>query len=62
MEIYRWAERGLLQVVPESALPMPAHQSARVLRALTDGLLYLRFLTSELIADDVICEAFEAMA
>ncbi|MBO0793144.1 MAG: TetR/AcrR family transcriptional regulator [Ktedonobacteraceae bacterium] len=61
-EIYRWAEQGLLQVVPESALPMPANQFVRVLHALTDGLLYLRFLTPELITDEVICAAFEAMA
>jgi hypothetical protein len=31
-------------------------------RALTDGLMYLRFLTPELITDEVIRAAFEAMA
>ena len=61
-DIYRWAEQGLLQVVPESALPMPADQFVRVLHALTDGLLYLRFLTPELITDEVIIAAFEALA
>lgn len=61
-DIYRWAEHYLLQVVPESALPMPASQFVRVLHALTDGLLYLRFLTPELITDEVICAAFEALA
>lgn len=61
-EIYRWAEQGLLQVVPESALPMPANQFVRVLHAVTDGLLYLRFLTPELMTDEVICAAFEALA
>ena len=61
-EIYRWAEQALLQVAPESALPMPADQFVKVLHALTDGLLYLRFLTPELITDEVIRAAFEALA
>lgn len=61
-KIYRWAEQGLLQLVPASELPMPADQLVRVLHALTDGLLYLRFLTPELITDAVIIAAFEALA
>ena len=61
-ELYRLAEQSLLQVVPESALPMPADQFVKVLHALTDGLLYLRFLTPELITDEVISAAFEALA
>jgi len=61
-EIYRWVEQSLLQFVPESALPMPAEQFVRVLHALTDGLLFLRFLTPELITDDIIIAAFEALA
>jgi AcrR family transcriptional regulator len=61
VEIYRWAEHSLLQVVPESALPMPADQFVKVLHALTDGLLYLRFLTPELITDELIRAAFEAL-
>ena len=60
--IYRWAEQALLEVMPESLLPMPADQFVRVLHALTDGLLYLRFLTPELITDEVIIAAFEALA
>jgi AcrR family transcriptional regulator len=62
VEIYRWAEHSLLQAVPESALPMPADHFVKVLHALTDGLLYLRFLTPELITDEVISAAFEALA
>lgn len=61
-DIYRWAEQELLQFIPESLLPMPADQFVRVLHALTDGLLFLRFLTPELITDDVIIAAFEALA
>lgn len=60
--IYRWAEQGLLQSIPESLLPLPADQFVRVLHALTDGLLYLRFLTPELITDEVIIAAFKALA
>jgi AcrR family transcriptional regulator len=60
-DIYRWAEHNLLQVVPESALPMPADQFVKVLHALTEGLLYLRFLTPELMTDEVISAAFEAL-
>ena len=61
-DIYRWTEQALLQAVPESLLPMPADQFVRVLHALTDGLLYLRFLMPELITDEVIIAAFEALA
>jgi AcrR family transcriptional regulator len=61
-DIYRWAEHGLLQVVPAGEIPMPADQFVRVLHALTDGLMYLRFLTPELITDEVIKAAFEALA
>jgi hypothetical protein len=61
-EIYHWVEQSLLQFAPESVLPMPAEQFVRVLHALTDGQLFLRFLTPELITDDVITAAFEAQA
>jgi len=61
-DIYRLAEQELLECIPESLLPMPADQFVRVLHALTDGLLFLRFLTPELITDDVIIAAFEALA
>ncbi|MBO0783040.1 MAG: TetR/AcrR family transcriptional regulator [Ktedonobacteraceae bacterium] len=60
--IYRWAEHSVLQVMPESILPMPVDQFVKVLHALTEGLLYLRFLTPELITDEVIRAAFEALA
>lgn len=61
-DLYHWAEQNFLQVVPESALPIPADQFVKVLHALTEGLLYLRFLTPELITDEVISAAFEALA
>lgn len=60
-ELYRRGAEQLLQVVPGDALPMPADQFVRVLHALTDGLLALRFLMPEQITDDVIVAAFDAL-
>jgi AcrR family transcriptional regulator len=59
---YRWAEERLLAAIPAKKLPMPPAQFVRVLHALTDGLLALRFLTPELISDDLIIAAFESLA
>ena len=59
---YRWAEARLLEAVPAKNLPLPADQFVRVIHALTDGLLALRILTPELIDDDLIIGAFEALA
>jgi AcrR family transcriptional regulator len=61
-EIYSVAAKGLQQMIPANELPMPAEQFVRVVHALTEGLLALRFLTPELINDDVIIAAFEALA
>jgi AcrR family transcriptional regulator len=61
-EIYSVAAKGLQQMIPANELPMPAEQFVRVVHALTEGLLALRFLTPELISDDVIIAAFEALA
>jgi hypothetical protein len=55
-------EQARLEVLPASELPMPADQFVRFLHALTDGLMYLRFLTPELITDEVIRAAFIALA
>lgn len=59
---YRWASERLLQNVPAEELPMPAEQFVRIVHALTDGLLVLRFLTPELITDELIVTAFENLA
>lgn len=61
-QIYRWAEERLLQAIPPGELPMPASQFVRVVHAMTEGVLALRFLTPELISDEVIIAAFEALA
>jgi hypothetical protein len=59
---YRWASEKLLQCVPAEDLPLPPEQFVRVIHALTDGLLVLRFLTPELITDELIVSAFENLA
>ena len=60
--LYRRAAERLEQHVPASELPMPAEEFVRVLHAMTDGLLLLRFLQPELITDDLILKAFDALA
>jgi len=62
VEIYRWLEQAVLQFISADTLPMPVDKFVRVMHALTDGLLFLRFLTPELITDEVIIAAFEGFA
>jgi AcrR family transcriptional regulator len=61
-EIYRQMSATLAQFVSAKDLPMPVERFIRVLHALTDGLLFTRFLTPDLITDEVILSAFEALA
>lgn len=61
-EVYRRAGQRLAARVPANELPMPAEQFVLVLHALTDGLLSLRLVQPELLSDDLIVRAFEAMA
>ena len=61
-EIYRQMAAGLTQFISPKDLPMPVERFIRVLHALTDGLLFTRFLTPDLITDEVILSAFEALA
>ncbi|MFZ1991973.1 MAG: helix-turn-helix domain-containing protein [Alphaproteobacteria bacterium] len=61
-EIYRRFAQSMVEVIPEKDLPMPPERFIRVLHALSDGLLMLRFLTPELISDEDIIAAFEALA
>jgi AcrR family transcriptional regulator len=46
----------------ESELPMRADTLVRVVNAIIEGLIFQRFLTPELITDDVIHAAFAALA
>jgi hypothetical protein len=43
-------------------LPMPAGQLVRVLHVLSEGLVFQRLLTPELVPDQVIRAAFLALA
>jgi AcrR family transcriptional regulator len=60
--LYRRAGQRLAAQVPANELPMPAEQFVIILHALTDGLLSLRLVQPELLSDDLIVRAFEAMA
>ena len=58
-------ERGaawLRSVATPDDLPMPAETLVRVLHSLMEGLTFQKLLTPELITDDVIYAAFEALA
>jgi AcrR family transcriptional regulator len=52
----------LRTVVEAGELPMPANQLVRVLNAMIEGLLFQRFLTPELVPDEVFYAAFAALA
>jgi AcrR family transcriptional regulator len=61
-ESYAFGEQWLREVVKKDELPMPAGQLVRVLHALTEGLVFQRLLTPELIPDQVIRSAFLGLA
>src|SRR5581483_6262556 len=61
-ESYANGEEWLREVVTKEELPMPAGQLVRVLHALTEGLVFQRLLTPELVPDRVIRAAFLALA
>lgn len=50
------------EVCADGELPMPADVLVRVINALIEGLLFQRFLTPELMPDDVFHAAFGALA
>lgn len=61
-EIYEWAAEQIVKFIPAEQLPLPPDEFVRVVHALTDGLLILRFLTPELITDEIIIGAFKSLA
>jgi AcrR family transcriptional regulator len=61
-EIYRQMAERMATMFPGHELPMSAEKLVPVLHALSDGLTFLRFLTPELVTDDVVVAAFEALA
>ena len=61
-ELYRRAAARLQQLYPAEDFPMPVEQFVRALHALTDGLVFIRFMQPELMTDDLIIAAFESLA
>ena len=61
-ESYDFGEQWIGELVNEEDLPMPAGQLVRVLHALTEGLVFQRLLTPDLVPDEVIRAAFLALA
>ncbi len=61
-EIYRRFAEGIPQLIPAETLPMTADVLIPVMHALIDGLVLHRILTPELVPDEVIYAAFEALA
>jgi AcrR family transcriptional regulator len=61
-EIYRRMAERLTRAFPRRELPMPAERLIPALHALSDGLMFLRFLMPELITEKVIVGAFDALA
>ena len=59
---YEGGAAWLRTVADEHTLSMPPESFVRVVHALTEGLLFQRFLTPELFPDDVFVAAFAALA
>jgi AcrR family transcriptional regulator len=55
---YEFGEQWLRSVTKEEDLPMPAGQLVRVIHALTEGLVFQRLLTPELMPDEIFYSAF----
>jgi AcrR family transcriptional regulator len=60
--LYEWSANWIVTQIPQSDLPMPAAIFVRVIHAVTEGLTYQRFLTPELVNDEVIHAAFAVLA
>jgi len=58
VESYAMGEQWLRETVKKEDLPKPAGQLVRVLHALTEGLVFQRLSTPELLPDQVIRAAF----
>jgi len=58
---YELGEEWLRSVTKEEDLPMPAGQLVRVIHALSEGLVFQRLLTPELMPDTVFRAAFDVL-
>jgi AcrR family transcriptional regulator len=59
---YAFGEEWLRSVIRETDFPMPADQLIRVIHALSEGLVFQRLMTPDLVPDEVIRAAFAALA
>ena len=61
-DMYKKMAEGIAKVFPRIELPMDPSLLVPALHGLADGLTFLRFLTPNLITEDVIVAAFDAIA
>lgn len=59
---YAWGAQWLRSVADDGDLSMPPYILVAVIHALTEGLLFQRFLTPDLVPDEVFYAAFAALA
>ncbi len=59
---YAWGAGWLASVADEGDLPMPAETLVVVIHALTEGLVFQRLMTPDLVPDEVFYAAFAALA
>jgi AcrR family transcriptional regulator len=58
---YAFGEQWLRSVTKKEDLPMPAGQFVRVIHALSEGLVFQKLLTPELMPDEIFRAAFAAL-
>ena len=61
-ESYAWGAAWLDSVAEAGGLPMPAETLVVVIHALTEGLVFQRLMTPDLVPDEVFYAAFAALA
>lgn len=59
---YAWGASWLRSVADEGGLPMPAETLVVVIHALTEGLVFQRLMTPDLVPDEAFYAAFAALA
>ena len=61
-ERFKLREAELAAAFPGQPLPLPPGQFAALVQAVTMGIMYQRLLSRDLIADETVVAAFEALA
>jgi AcrR family transcriptional regulator len=59
---YGWGAGWLRSVADDGQLPMPAELLVVVIHSMTEGLVFQRLMTPDLVPDDVFYAAFAALA